>query len=195
MYCLLRSRFSHGLLSFSFMLYRVVVLCNSEVPIDRKEISFFDNNSSRRPLRTASMRCPPQLTRILVSVPKYIQPMYVRVFIMPLSLPAPVGCPWLSLALVPWSIKKPNRTDWLTRVLPTSHPQSDMNILASLRFSNAYYCATTTSFLPYVIRVVRDVMDHGTARGRFSLGRLLACFALVRTWLALLYLSSNYSQA
>jgi hypothetical protein len=123
----------------------------------------------------------------------------VRVSIMPLSLPAPVGCRWLSLAvvgsLVPWSIEKPNRTDWLTRVLPTSHSQSDMNILASLRFSNAYYCATTTSFLPYVIRVVRDVMDHGTARGRFSLGRLLDCFALIRTWLALLYLSSNYSQA
>jgi hypothetical protein len=107
----------------------------------------------------------------------------------------PSGSGWLSLALVPWSIKKPNRTDWLTRVLPTPHPQSDMNILASLRSSNAYYCATTTSFLPYVIRVVRDVMDHGTARGRFSLGRLLACFALIRTWLALLYLSSNYSQA
>jgi len=111
----------------------------------------------------------------------------------------PSGSGWLSLAvvgsLVPWSIEKPNRTDWLTRVLPTSDPQSDMNILASLRFSNAYYCATTTSFLPYVIRVVRDVMDHGTARGRFSLGRLLACFALIRTWLALLYLSSNYSQA
>jgi hypothetical protein len=111
----------------------------------------------------------------------------------------PSGSGWLSLAvvgsLVPWSIEKPNRTDWLTRVLPNSHPQSDMNILASLRFSNAYYCATTTSFLPYVIRVVRDVMDHGTARGRFSLGRLLDCFALIRTWLALLYLSSNYSQA
>jgi hypothetical protein len=95
----------------------------------------------------------------------------------------PSGSGWLSLAvvgsLVPWSIEKPNRTDWLTRVLPTSHPQSDMNILASLRFSNACYCATTTSFLPYVIRGTRC---DGSWNGTWTfLSWLLGCFTLIRT--------------
>jgi hypothetical protein len=77
----------------------------------------------------------------------------------------PLSSGWLSSS-VPWSIKNPTsyqaQTGWLTRVLPTSQLQSDVNILVILCGSRTINCATTlfpTSF------VVRDV--EGMARGRF----------------------------
>jgi hypothetical protein len=128
MYCLLRSRFLTWLVVFSFMLYRAVVLCNSEVPMGKK---YPFSTTTPRAVHCELQACDVHhnLHEYLYQSPK-IHSNNVRVSIYHAAFPSGPGR--LSLALVPWSIEKPNRTDWLTRVLPTSRSQSDMNILASL---------------------------------------------------------------
>jgi hypothetical protein len=118
------------------------------VTIPRKERSS-SNNTSRCPSATYRKHTTSNCNLHCIHV-EYMQNQYIPIHneTQPLSSGWLKGCRQLSF---PWSIKNPTcyhpQTDWLTRVLPTSQRQSDVNILAGSRTHIASFVNGTRTFL------------------------------------------------